>query len=159
MQGLTDIRNFYQVTPLLGTSGMPRPEHINRIADEGYELLVNLALPSHPEAIQNEGALVSARGMTYVHIPVEFDRPTPDDFGAFAAILDAWRGRKVFVHCAMNYRVSAFVFLYRVVREGLSVDEARLDLEKLWQPDPVWQDLIEEVLELHGLDAGDQGTA
>ena len=53
--------------------------------------------------------------MEYVHIPVVWSL-THKDLTRFFAALEEHRGRKVFVHCLLNMRVTAFVFLYRVLR-------------------------------------------
>ena len=52
----------------------------------------------------------------------------------------------VFIHCAANLRVSAFVYLYRIQRQGLSPEQAQEDLYQLWQPNRVWQDLMDQIL-------------
>ncbi|MCB1692099.1 MAG: protein tyrosine phosphatase family protein [Pseudomonadales bacterium] len=147
---LTDIKNFRALGDRIGTSGMPTPQQVVEIAEEGYAIVVNLALPSHPEAVRDEGAIVALRGLTYVHIPVEFDRPLLSDFETFRAVMNAHRDRRVFVHCALNYRVSAFMYLYRLLEEAVPAEQARGDLEALWHPDEVWSDFIEEVLEENG---------
>jgi lipopolysaccharide biosynthesis regulator YciM len=61
--------------------------------------------------------------------------------------MDRLQGEKVFVHCARNMRVSAFVFLYRVLRQGVPADEALPDLLAIWQPNETWQRLIDAALE------------
>ena len=50
--------------------------------------------------------------MAYRHIPVKFEAPAVEDFRAFVSAMDEWSDRKVFVHCAANFRVSAFVAVY-----------------------------------------------
>jgi protein tyrosine phosphatase (PTP) superfamily phosphohydrolase (DUF442 family) len=109
-------------------------------------VVVNLALPTSDNALENEGSLVTALGMSYVHIPVNFDRPTPDDFRAFCGVMDAFQDRRVFVHCAANKRVSAFVFLYRIVRQRCDRAETERDLQAVWKPDSVWSRFIAEQL-------------
>ena len=37
----------------------------------------------------------------------------------------------VFVHCAANLRVSAFIYLYRQIKQNWSEEEAKVDLEKI----------------------------
>jgi hypothetical protein len=43
-------------------------------------------------------------------------------------------------------RVSAFIFLYRVLRQGVALPEAESDLHAVWQPDKVWSRFIQEEL-------------
>jgi hypothetical protein len=46
-------------------------------------------------------------------------------------------------------RVSAFVFLYRVMFQHIAVAEAERDLHAIWQPDEVWSRFIRDELENH----------
>ena len=111
---LNHIRNFLRIDDRLATSGMPQPDDFAALRQAGFDVVINLALPTSDNALPNEGDLVSAQGMTYVHIPVKFDAPQPADFDRFTRVLDASAGQRVFVHCAANKRVSAFVFLHRL---------------------------------------------
>ena len=86
-------------------------------------------------------------GMSYFHIPVNFKGPTSQDFRAFSGVMHAFEGRRVFVHCAANMRVSAFVYLYRVMFKDVSASEARHELNAIWEPDEVWSKFIEQQLE------------
>jgi hypothetical protein len=58
--------------------------------------------------------------------------------------MDAAAARKVFVHCALNMRVSAFMYLYRTVREGVNPDAAERDLHRLWEPNGTWQRFLSD---------------
>jgi protein tyrosine phosphatase (PTP) superfamily phosphohydrolase (DUF442 family) len=84
--------------------------------------------------------------MTYIHIPVDFKAPNAEEFEAFSGMLQAFKERPVFVHCAANMRVSAFMFLHRVLHEGVPKDEAEGDLLAIWRPDAVWSRFIEDQL-------------
>lgn len=113
---------------------------------QALEVVINLALPTSDNALPNEGELVSAQGMTYVHIPVKFDAPQPADFERFTSVLDACAGQRVFVHCAANMRVSAFVFLHRL-RHGADRTTAERDLKRIWELDGVWREFVNKRLE------------
>ena len=84
--------------------------------------------------------------MAYVHIPVNFEDPASRDFQTFCRVMEAFQDRPVFVHCALNMRVSSFVFLYRVLCERVARAEAERDLHAIWQPDEAWSRFIEEQL-------------
>ena len=83
-----------------------------------------------------------ALGMTYVHIPVDFQNPTERDFDAFCTALNKASDSPVHVHCIANYRVSAFFYRYRRTILGMDAARARADLDRVWQPDPVWTAFI-----------------
>lgn len=143
MNSIEGIRGFLRLNDRIGTSGMPRPEHFAAIREAGFEVVINLAMPTSDNAMPNEGDLVSAQGMTYVHIPVNFERPAREDFEKFQRMMDAFADRKIFVHCAANMRVSAFMYLYRVRKDPQCEAEALEDMQRIWQPDGVWRDFIE----------------
>jgi protein tyrosine phosphatase (PTP) superfamily phosphohydrolase (DUF442 family) len=144
---LADIINYLEIDPRLGTAGQPDPDEFGDIQAAGYELVINLLPASSPDAIPEEPALVAGLGMEYLSIPVIWQQPTHENLSKFFADLHANRGRKVFVHCAMNMRVSAFVFLYRALVEGVPVATARETMQKIWEPNPVWQAFIEAELQ------------
>jgi hypothetical protein len=102
-------------------------------------------------------------GLEYIHIPVLWEAPTLENFQEFANVMNAHSDQKIFVHCAANKRVSAFMYLYRQLEDSLvaeskaaptrterpcqRVDEetAKVDLEKIWQPNEIWQNFIDRV--------------
>jgi protein tyrosine phosphatase (PTP) superfamily phosphohydrolase (DUF442 family) len=142
---LEEIRGFLLLEDGLGTSGMPRAEHFREMAKAGYRIVINLALPTSDNALANEGELVTREGMSYVQIPVKFDAPKRDDFEQFRSVMNAFE-RPVFVHCAANMRVSAFLFLYRLHENMATRSQAEADLRRIWEPDEVWRRFINENL-------------
>ncbi len=63
--------------------------------------------------------------------------------------MDAHRDKHILVHCAMNYRATAFLALWRILRQGWGVDEAFAAQHKIWDLDeyPVWKKFVEQSLE------------
>src|SRR5947207_669373 len=112
---LSEIYNFRSIGERLGTAGQPTEDQFRTVRDAGFEAVINLALPTSDNALAHEGSIVTGLGMSYVHIPVDFKAPTSTDFRVFCRVMEAFEERPVFVHCAANKRVSAFVFLYRVL--------------------------------------------
>jgi protein tyrosine phosphatase (PTP) superfamily phosphohydrolase (DUF442 family) len=146
---LSEIYNFRAVGDKLGTAGQPTEGQLRSVGAAGFAAVINLALPTSDNALANEGSIVTGLGMAYVHIPVDFKAPTSQDFRAFCRVMDAFDDRPIFVHCAANMRVSAFVFLYRVLCQGVVPAEAERDLHAIWQPDPVWNRFIQDQLKSH----------
>ena len=143
--GLRGIRNLLRLSPRLTTSGQPTEEQFAAIARAGFESVINLAMPASTYALPNERELVAAQHMEYVPIPVVWEAPRFEDFARFAAALDERNERRVFVHCAMNMRVSAFMFLHRTLVEGVPAVEAEHDLHRIWEPDETWRAFIADV--------------
>jgi uncharacterized protein (TIGR01244 family) len=144
---LSDIYNFRKVGATLSTSGQPTEAQLSSVARSGVQVVINLALQNSPSALKDEAGAVAALGMGYVHIPVEFSAPTEADLLAFFAAMDASRARKVLVHCAANKRVTAFLGLYRVLRQGWSHDDAFALMHSVWEPDATWTRFIAAMLE------------
>lgn len=145
---LIEIRAFFQATPTLATSGQPTREQFAEIAVAGYEVVINLAVPSSTGAIVDEADVVSGHGMEYIPIPVVWEKPTREDLLRFFEVMEAKQEFKIYLHCAANMRVSAFLFLYRVLRLGMSEKEAERDLHRIWRPEGWWEAFIEDNLEL-----------
>ena len=143
---LPALISHLKISPTLATAGQPRPEHFPVLAKSGYAAVINLAMPSSPNFLPDEAALCAANGLQYTHLPVDWDKPTAQNLQDFLSHMDALAGRKVFVHCALNMRVSAFVFLYRVISLGETVEVASKDLQRIWQPNEVWQRFIDQSL-------------
>lgn len=61
--------------------------------------------------------------------------------------MQANQAQKVFVHCAMNMRVSAFMYLYRRIQQQIDEATAKADLNKIWQPNQQWQQFIDQVMQ------------
>lgn len=143
---LTDIRNYLAISPTLATAGQPTAEQFEALAQAGYTVVINLALSTSDHAIPSEAELVKSLGMTHFHIPVVWEAPTPNDLEIFFKVMERNHEYKTLVHCALNMRVSAFVYLYRVLRLGVDEPVARDDLHRIWQPNPTWQTFIDETL-------------
>ncbi len=142
---LDNIYNFLQLSDLIATSGQPTVEQFSAIKDSGYQVVINLALSESTNALPNEPEIVEEQGMEYIHIPVIWEKPLLENFQSFLEVMEANADRHIFVHCVANKRVSAFMYLYRLLRQGISEEEAQKDLEKVWVPNPVWQDFIDRV--------------
>ena len=143
---LSTIYNMLLLADDLGTSGQPTSAQLAAIKAAGYEVVINLATGKTPRDLPNEADVVAAQGMDYRHIPVIWENPTEADLARFFEAMDATQHKKRFVHCIANMRVSAFMFLYRVLRQGMPVEEARATMAKIWQPNPIWHQFITAAL-------------
>ena len=144
--------NYVAATDRLHTAGQPDEETLASLGDRGFELVVNLAPPTSDGAIADEGKLVAEQGPVYVNIPVDWRRPTYDDFELFSAVMNGARDRKVLVHCQANMRASAFTFLYRVVHERVPPANAFAAVQPVWIPRDQWAEFIALVLDRHGIE-------
>ena len=136
------IYNWRRLDDRITTSGRPTEQQLADIGALGVRHIINLGLHTHEKALPGEAASVGRLGMTYIHIPVDFQNPTDEDFAKFCSVMDQLKEVPVHVHCIANYRVSAFFYRYR--RDLLGVDEtkARAEMEQVWHPEGVWAAFI-----------------
>ena len=146
----SDIVNYLKIDAALATSGQPSVDELEALARDGTEIVINLALHDDPRyALADEPGTVASLGMTYVHIPVGFDAPHEAELFAFFDAMDHSGGRSVLVHCAANKRVTAFLGLYRTIRQGWDVERAFAPMREIWEPNAVWATFIAAMLEKH----------
>jgi protein tyrosine phosphatase (PTP) superfamily phosphohydrolase (DUF442 family) len=136
------IYNWRRLDHRITTYGQPTEPQLADIHAIGVRHVVNLGLHSHEKELPDEAASLSRLGMTYIHIPVNFQNPTDGDFDQFCSVMAQLKGVPVHVHCIANYRVSVFFCRYR--RDVLGIDEAqaRADMEQVWKPNPVWSAFV-----------------
>ena len=144
---MNKILNYVKINELISTSGQPKVEELELIANEGFEVITNLAMPTTSNALENEDKIVSSLNMSYIHIPVDFENPKISDLKLFLNILQALGANKVWIHCAKNYRVSAFMYVYHKYILHTPFEEIDLSIFDKWQPSLIWQELMKVQLE------------
>jgi uncharacterized protein (TIGR01244 family) len=146
-EALSAIHNYRAVDDRLGTSGQPTEAQLAEVARAGFTTVINLALHDDPRySLADEAGTVRSLGLDYVHIPVQFAAPKQGELLAFFDAMDARIDDKVWVHCAANYRVTVFLGLYRMIRQGWPRERAFELMDGLWKPNDVWAAFIEEAL-------------
>lgn len=150
---LAEITNFRQYSDTFASAGQPTREQFQLLADQGFERIVYIAFTNNNNAPADADQLVKGLGMEYMHVPVAFDNPLPDDFYAFADSMRRNTGKKTLLHCQVNARATAFSFLYRVLYDDISIADAKADMNTVWQPNAVWRDFIFEVLDQNDVSA------
>ena len=141
------IFNHLIINEKLITGGQPSKESIEKLSKKGVAVVINL-LPDHQNFIENEEYLVTKNNMDYIYIPVEWDNPKETDFNSFVLAMKKYQKKKIFVHCAKNMRVSAFVYLYRVLHDNFLEEKAKESMEKIWKPSGIWKKFMEKILNL-----------
>jgi len=138
-KSLEDIYNYLPVTPDISTSGQPTREQFRAIRAAGFKTVINLLPENIENAMPGEKDWVESLGLTYIHIPVRPWAPTQEDFDTFSRHLESLAGEKVWLHCAANARVSAFLFRYRCEVLGEDPQVVKWDVRKIWEPFGVWK--------------------
>ncbi|MDE2464641.1 MAG: protein tyrosine phosphatase family protein [Alphaproteobacteria bacterium] len=148
---LADIRNFIEVDDQVGTAGQPTAEQFRAMRAAGYEAVVNLLPREQKNALKDEDTLIRELGMEYYYIPVVWSAPQQQDFVAFCEVMERLEGRRTFVHCAMNMRVTAFYSSYAIKYLGWTEDKADALVARVWHASPgdrmddTWREFIARI--------------
>lgn len=146
---VNEIYNYVKVDEHFSTAGMPLADQLEDAARQGFRTVINLATYNPEHSLENEAGLAESLGMAYFHIPVAWDAPQESDFETFARVMDerlAADGR-VLVHCAANFRATAFFGLYAQKRLGWDAQRAEALRAGIWQDAdyPLWEALIRQI--------------
>lgn len=144
---LSDITNYREYSDTFSSSGQPSKAQMELLKAEGFERIIYIAFSNGSTALANEDVIARDLGMEYFHIPVVWDKPAASDFYAFADIMRRYPDKKSLLHCKVNYRATAFSFLYRVIYQDVPIAEAKADMNSVWKPDASWRKLIFAILE------------
>lgn len=145
-RGRADIEsvfNYLKISHRLSTSGQPTEEQFSAIRDGGFETVINLLPHEHENSLKDEPDIVRALDLEYVYIPVVFTAPTEENYADFVDAMNQRADKKVWVHCAVNARVSAFVARYREEILGEPRDIARAPIDQIWEPYGVWIEFLD----------------
>jgi len=143
---VSNITNYLETAPEIYTGGQPSPDEIMALGRAGFKIIINLATDNSPDAIPDEQVLVQEAGMAYVHIPVEWMDPRPQDLAKFFTMFEQYKAFKIFVHCVYNMRVSIFVYLFRVIYEKKDREECWKCVTQIWQPNEIWLAFTQKML-------------
>ncbi|MEN8821840.1 MAG: protein tyrosine phosphatase family protein [Abyssibacter sp.] len=143
---LTAIRQYRRLGEYLHSAGQPTARQLDQLGEAGIGLVVNLALPDSDHAVPDEADRLEVQGIGYSHQPIDFAAPSRAHLARLAATLAAHTQTPVLVHCAYNMRVSAMLFLYRVLHLGVAPATALPDLLALWTPTGPWRVLLDDML-------------
>jgi len=138
---LEDIKNFNQVSKSLASAGMPSTSDLTLLNENGYQHVITLL----PGNYQEEASTVEALGMSFDQIEVDWGNPKLKDFQRFVELMKKYKSDKSIVHCYLNYRASAFAYLYQVTQQGVSEEKAQGTMFKVWQPEDTWLSFINDV--------------
>lgn len=138
MKDPVGILNWRRINGRLTTSGQPDEGQLADIRALGVTHVINLGLGHGKGALDNEAEIVATLGMDYIHIPVDFERPTDADFEHFRTALESIPEGQVHVHCIYNARVSAFLYRHAKTDPDIAAQDAFAVMESIWRPGDDW---------------------
>lgn len=141
--------NFKVIDVKTTSSGVISAEQLQQLSKLDYQWVINL-LPGDSEyATADEQQLVESQKITYRYIPVDFAKPTQTDYEKFSQAMQQADGKKIHIHCAANYRASAFFAIYACQHLNWTAAQAKQHIESLWQPAdyPNWLTLLKKMID------------
>jgi protein tyrosine phosphatase (PTP) superfamily phosphohydrolase (DUF442 family) len=142
-EGLSKIKNFSLLSPSFASAGMPTPEEFQLLSQSGYQHIINLI----PGNYSNEQSHVKTLDMSFEQIPVEWSQPTLENFQHFVSLMNEYKKDKVLLHCRLNYRASAFAYLYQTTQLDEDETTAKQKMLAIWEPNDTWLKFISIVQE------------
>lgn len=142
------IYNYLKVDDTLSLAGQPTAEQLREAAAAGFAVVINLATDNPRYSLPDEAGLVRSLGLTYFHIPVAWENPQLADFAAFERVMAERPAGRLLLHCAANYRATAFYGLYAQKHFGWSaaqMDEFRAEFWDDGESYPAWDAFIAAV--------------
>tara|TARA_R110000822_G_scaffold201781_1_gene338947 strand:- start:191 stop:649 length:459 start_codon:yes stop_codon:yes gene_type:complete len=136
--------NFRAIDETVSTAGLLSEEQLTALGAAGYQAVINLLPHDSQYAIENEEDIVTGQGIDYLYIPVDFAAPADEDYSEFVKAVQSCQAKKVLIHCAANFRVSAFYSMYAYEYLGWPASRAWAHIESIWNPreNPPWDRFI-----------------
>jgi protein tyrosine phosphatase (PTP) superfamily phosphohydrolase (DUF442 family) len=141
-----DAPNLVEISPTLVTAGQPTAKALAGLGQLGFEAVIYLAPGTVPDAVSNEAEILRAQGIEFVHLPIPFNAPSEAHFMAVSSALQRLAGKKVLVHCQVNRRASAMVFLHRAITLREEPLAAYAFVSRVWSPEGPWRALVVDLL-------------
>jgi uncharacterized protein (TIGR01244 family) len=130
-----EIANYVRVTESVSTGGQPTAVQIQALARAHFRAVVNLREDEEYDA-KAEGDAARDAGLTYLRIPVKGSSPRDVEADEFLRVTDDAANFPMFIHCASGNRVGAFWLIRRVLRDGMTFEEAEAEARPIGLKSP-----------------------
>ena len=131
---LNRLKNYVLASEQIHTCGAIKATDLQSIQSNGIKTVISLNTESPSKVVLLKKQAI-ALGMSYVHIPVSWEKPTLQSLERFFEAMDQDKNSESLVHCRLNWRASAFVYLYRILRLKEDKSTALESLHQVWKPE------------------------
>jgi uncharacterized protein (TIGR01244 family) len=119
------VRNYTRVDATVGCAGATEPRAMAELGRRGYRTIVNLRLPTEPNAaIAESRAAAEAAGVAFVNLPFDGSKPDPKVVDAFIETVTTKANQPVFVNCGSANRVAAVWLAKRLIVDKWEQEKA-----------------------------------
>lgn len=138
--------NFKEVSELVSCSGTLKKVSLSSLLDENYDAVINLLPNDNEHAVDGEKREIEKLGIHYEYIPVNWGNPQYSDFEAFEFLMNTLKGKKVHIHCAANFRATAFYAIYARRNHAWSSIKVSKFMGSIWQLSeyPIWDKFVSD---------------
>lgn len=144
---ITKAYNFIHINERISSSGLIIKVDLQSFVDEGYQYIINLLPDDNEHARKGEKESFAALGIGYTYIPVDWEAPTQINYDAFETAMLENKDLKLHIHCAANYRATAFYAIYAHKHHGWSADKINEFTSEIWNLSdyPIWREFVNEM--------------
>ncbi len=128
------LKNYVPISEKLHTCGQITGDALDVLKEEGVKAIISVNAEDFG-AIESLKRQARGQGISFVNVPVSWDEPTIESLEDFFEAMDKYKEVEILVHCQLNWRASAFVYLYRTIRLKEPKKEASKALKKIWNPE------------------------
>ena len=118
------IPSFFRVNESVCTGGQPTDAAIEDLAKQGVKSIINLRRPGESVDPVAEGERVQKLGIRYYSIPIDAKAIADSQIEEFMRLVGDPENAPLFIHCAAANRVGGLWLIYRVLKDGWSVEKA-----------------------------------
>ena len=139
-----DLSNYVIDSESMVSAGQPNEKHFQVFKDLGVTKVIDL----RPGDRTEESTTVSALGLDYYNVQVDWNNPTLQNFLDYVSYMkrDHETTNVTLTHCQLNWRGAVFTYLYRVTQLQEPESLAREHMTATWKPNKTWQAFIDETL-------------
>lgn len=128
------LKNYVPISEKLHTCGQITGDALDVLKKEGVKAIISVNAEEFG-AIESLKREARGQGIDFVNIPVSWEEPTIASLEDFFVAMDKYKEVELLVHCQLNWRASAYVYLYRTIRLKEPKKEAQKALRKIWNPE------------------------
>ncbi|MBI9071028.1 MAG: protein tyrosine phosphatase family protein [Melioribacteraceae bacterium] len=144
MNSLNSIFKFHKINNFISIAGQPGKTEFKTVAANKFDLVINIRTDEEMDSLFDEKNIVESLGMKYFQINMSLDNPREDSFHRFYELLTQHNGKKIFIHCKANKRVSAFTAAYLIIKNKISEPDGFNLIYNIWEPTDNWLKFIED---------------
>lgn len=114
----------------LAIAGQIAPEELKQLANEGYKSVLNLRSPDEQGFQDSEQLSTQLLGLHYANLPIKLTEINPQmALQVFQKIAEM--PKPTLIHCDSAVRAIAMVLMYIATKQGMSLEDAFKQAEKL----------------------------